>query len=446
MRPQLVSKEPMAETIFMPHTPETEEQVLATALFYPETAPHVVQGLTGEDFYNKNNRRIFFALNYVLASGELAGAPAVCHQLRQAGLLTRVGGFQRIYEILGMASNKYQLDLWMQRLKAFTALRKTTQLGCDMQQQTYDTDDPGEILDKARDLIGEIAQDLVPTSRRPGLADNMDRVMTRIRFLNQTGELPGLSTGFPKLDELMLGFQGGALYFLGARSGTGKTHLAVDWTCKLAAAGHHVGMISLETSGDSFSTRMLANVSRLNSNALRRGMIGPREWPVLERAAATIAELPVTVVERGARRLSELARTVRALVRKGAKLIILDHIQLLLGDDENARKQQVVERGGQILKELALELGVPILALAQLNREAEGERPERHHLKDAGIEADADVIFLLHRADKDSREIELIVAKNRDGEEDSVNLFFNPGTSAFFNSTDEMVRMLRAEV
>lgn len=257
-------------------------------------------------------------------------------------------------------------------------------------------------------------------------------------YLRNKGKLIGVPTGLRDLDNIFGGFKGGQLIILAARPSVGKSALAANIVVN-AAAATGVALFTLEMSGRELATRMLCSQARVNLQNVRHGMMGKWEQSPLIRANTALATLPIQIDETGSITLNALRAKVRRMVSKeGVGFIVIDYLQLMRSPSKRAdlsRHLEVAEITGG-LKELAKELNIPILALAQLNRDIEKRKdikPLLSDLRESGsIEQDADIVMLMHR-DKEKHEEPTIIyiAKHRNGPLGQVQLNFNTQTSTF---------------
>lgn len=229
----------------------------------------------------------------------------------------------------------------------------------------------------------------------------------------------GIPTGFPELDRVSP-LRPGELTILAARPSVGKSALAMNVAANIALAGDPVGFVSLEMTARGLCARLLqseagaciAEVGKGGNIAAYGSLVG---------AVGRIRDIPLTICQPGRLTCSALRRLSRQLVSgRGAVLVVVDYLQLILPDQRmgSRNRENEVSEASATAKAIAMDCGVPVLMLAQLNRQAEGERPRLSHLRDSGsIEQDADAVWLLDRDRQESDgTASLTVAKNRDGD------------------------------
>jgi replicative DNA helicase len=259
-------------------------------------------------------------------------------------------------------------------------------------------------------------------------------------------EVKGIRFGFPKLETLLDGLQPAKLYLVGARPGVGKTALAGDIAVNLAGAGVGGVFFSCEMSKLQLQQRLLATSIGVNPTKSLHGALTRQELERLRKGITEMRKWPLWIDDTDRISIDLLCSRARHYVSvKGARFIIVDYIQLIRGNEPKSRlskKEEVGEVSGK-LKALSKELGVPVIALAQLKRtgnayssassQTEIPKPNLESLKESGdLEQDADAVIFLHRdMAKSATEAEAIVAKNRSGGNGDVDLLFFNDTTSF---------------
>src|SRR5205814_9389355 len=238
---------------------------------------------------------------------------------------------------------------------------------------------------------------------RDVLHESLARIDARMQREHACG---GLETGFIDFDELTGGLHDSELVILAARPSMGKTALALNMAEHISIDEHGPGkavlLVSLEMSALELGDRLLCSRARVNSHRLRNGKLNAEESRRLIQTAADVSRAPLFIDDSPSRNITEIAATARRLKRQDSlSLIVVDYLQLIEPDNPRDPRQEQVARISRRLKGLARELGVPVLCLAQLNRQVEATRdskPQLSHLRESGaIEQDADVVAFVHR-------------------------------------------------
>jgi replicative DNA helicase len=253
------------------------------------------------------------------------------------------------------------------------------------------------------------------------------------------------------LDHLTAGFHRGELTVLAARPSMGKTALALNIAEHVAIGLQQpVLFVSLEMAAIELTNRLLCSRARVDGQRLRRGMLSQREQAKLVDEAGRISSAPLYIDETTARNITAIASTARRVKRwagRDPSLVVIDYLQLVEPDNSKDPRQEQVARVARRLKALARDLKVPVLCLAQLNRQAEmtkDSRPRLSHLRESGaIEQDADVVMFIHREDyylsgeeKDENKgrATLMIAKQRNGPVGDVELLFHDKYARFVSA------------
>lgn len=250
------------------------------------------------------------------------------------------------------------------------------------------------------------------------------------------GVTQGVQTGFRRLDKLTRGLKAGQLIVLAARPGCGKTSLAMSIAANAAMAGRSVGVFSLEMATAELAGRMICAVSGVSITDVEAGVINGEDQRSITLSGVRLSKAPLYIDDKGGLSLGQLsARARRMLHRNKVELLIVDYLQLLRGSNLKASRYETVTEISTGLKALARDLGIPIIALAQLSRsiEKEGNRePYLSDLRDSGsIEQDADLVGFLHQPDPESDLVNLHVRKHRSGPTGTIPLVFTKSTTAF---------------
>ena len=304
----------------------------------------------------------------------------------------------------------------------------------------------GEVTDLVNNAQAEIyavtggvdSEDYVPLVQAIDVAvDEIDLARGR------TGELAGIPTGFAELDDLTNGLHAGQLIIVGARPGTGKSTLAMDFA-RASAVHNNLPAIffSLEMGRSEIATRLLSAETSIPMHRLRKGDMDQRDWDRLATVRGQIADAPLYIDDSPNMTLVEIRAKCRRLSQRiGLKLVIVDYLQLMTSGKKVESRQQEVSEFSRAFKLLAKELQVPVVALAQLNRGPEqraDKRPALADLRESGsLEQDADIVILLHREDAYERdsprtgEADLIVAKHRNGATKDIAVAFQGSFSRF---------------
>lgn len=450
----------MADDRAPPYDLEAEAAVLSSILLDENAIDEVADVVRPEHFYSESHRHIFAA---ALATRERSGAVdvvLVSATLKDNGRLAQIGGMAYMTEVLGAAPavtnvRRYAqviLDKWRVR-QAIQICRKHEALGYS---------EYGDATEYVQSLASDV-HELACDETRATASTIQEIVIENIkaaRDIAQRGaKISGLETGFDRYDRTTAGLHDGELTIVAARPGMGKTSLVLDIANYVASfkapddtRPYVVHMFSLEMPRAQIGNRMLCSEGRIDLGRMRTGMMSPTDWSNMTNAAARIAALALTVDDGAALSLVDVrAKSRRAqseAKKRGRKLalVVVDYLQLMSAGKECGSREQEVSEISRGLKQLAKELGVPVIALSQLNRQCESrndKRPQLSDLRESGaVEQDADNVVFIYRDDyykRDSEErgiAELIIAKQRNGPTATVKVRFEAQYTRFDNLPD----------
>jgi replicative DNA helicase len=283
-----------------------------------------------------------------------------------------------------------------------------------------------------------------------------EAIATIENYFSRNGQLGGLSTGFTDLDKMTDGLHGGEMIVIAARPSMGKTSLAMNIAEHVAIdLKLPVGVFSLEMSAQSLVLRMMCSLARVNLRKIKEGFMSESDFPKLTSAAGRLSAAKLFIDDSAGLSILQLrARARRMAQQHGIKLFVIDYLQLLnstAARSKENRQQEIADISSGI-KALAKELKVPVIVLAQLNREIEKDKsrkPRMSDLRESGaIEQDADLVGLLHKQDADEEEagavesdglpVNLVIAKQRNGPTGDVHLTFLKPYTRFESSTNRI--------
>eukprot|EP00913_Durusdinium_trenchii_P028456 g26684.t1 len=403
---------------------------------------------------NSRDGPVFGCLLQMLAGGGTAfDAVTVGERLEGIGKLEDIGGVPYLEELIDAPPHAAHARHYAEivRRKAIqrdviyachATLGEAYELPSDAEGDT-DADAIDSLLARAEQRLFGICEHQFanngPIGVNTALLEAFESLNERVA---SDGALSGLSTGFSDVDEITKGLHRDELIIIAARPGMGKTALALNWTLGITDADEHAGVLwfSLEQGSHELAERLVCiSCGSVDSNDIRAGALGPQEHTQLMEEANQLATRPIWIDDTPGRTVAEIAalsrRTARANAAPstegnqsgaaaGLAAIVVDYLQLIEPDDPRVIREQQVARMTRRLKVLAKELHVPVIVLAQLNRQVEAredKRPRLSDLRESGaIEQDADVVAFLHRPEAYNPEdnpglAELIIAKQRGG-------------------------------
>ena len=439
-----------------PHNEEAEIAVLGAMLFSTEAASAAIGALKLENaFYRPAHQAIFNAMVELAAGkGEIAlDALVVSDHLERNGKLEEVGGRAYIAQLMDSVPTAANIEYYIDIVKQNAILRHIIATCTETIQRCYGAeDDVHALLDNIEQKIFEMTgmnetKDLMEV--QPLVREAVDYLE---KLINGNPDILGLRTGFD-VDKMITGLKPGEMFVLAARPSIGKTALALNMATNIAlnpSRSTAVGIFSLEMPALSLILRMICSESRVGLAEFRNKTINQSRWQDITRAAGDLSKAKIVIDDTGAIDILELRAKARRMKAKyGVEVIFVDYLQLIRAHTKsNASRENEVSMISGSLKAMAKDLNIPVVVLAQLNRQAEqGEKPKLSQLRESGaIEQDADVVALLHREREKQHEqkdddnsgllSELIIAKNRNGATGTVNLLFFPKYTRFENKAN----------
>jgi replicative DNA helicase len=431
----------------VPQNTEAEAALLGACLIDPEAIDDALMVVCPEDFFSDRHELIAGALFTLRNRGEVTDAIAVAAELNRRGVYGKAGGDDALADLLRGATHAANATYHAQIVRGHAIRREVIAAAHAILTDCYTLEHTAEeLVARAEARLFAIGERGVGVKVLARIENETDDALARAAR-RRAGEFAGTPTGLDALDDITDGLQPGNLVILAARPSIGKTALALRLAYHAAAqAGIGTAMFSLEMSTVDLAERLMILASGVDGHAIRTGRaLAPEQDRAFYHAAEQVRNCRNLWITDAAMLGPEqvLSQCRRLKRRHGLGLVIVDYLQLMNSPADvprRASRQEQVSALSRRLKLIAGELGVPVLVLSQLNRQAEGrpdKRPMLSDLRESGaIEQDADVVLLLHRPefyDPNDRpgEAELIVAKNRNGRTGTIRLAYRKQSAAF---------------
>jgi len=423
-----------------PHSIEAEQAVLGGLMLSPDSLDKVADKLTDDDFYRRDHRVIWRAINELANKGMPCDAITLGDWFVANDMSEMIRDSTYLLELANSTPSAANIAAYGDIVREKSVMRQLIDAGTSI------TEDGFRPEGKSVQEVMELAEQRVFRIAESGARGKKDIVSVReaageaFRMLSERyekkGQLTGLSTGFTDLDELTSGLQPSDLVIVAARPSMGKTAFALNLAEAAAMRGKKsVAVFSMEMSASQLAFRLISSLGRVHAQHLRNGDLAEEDWPRVTSAITMLADAKIFIDDTPAMSPVEMRSRSRRLQREhGLGLIVIDYLQLMQvpGNSENrATEISEISRG---LKALAKELNVPVIALSQLNRSLEqraDKRPMMSDLRESGaIEQDADVIMFIYRDEYYNKEspdkglAEIIIGKQRNGPTDTVKLAF----------------------
>ncbi len=429
-----------------PQNIEAEQSVLGSILIEQSAIAKISDILQPEDFYREAHKMVYRAAMILFERGEAIDFITVIDTLRREESLERAGGISYITSLANGVPTAANIVFHAKIVQEKSLLRRLIHAATDIAALGYaETEEVERVLDRAEQKILEVATRKIGQDYAP-IKEIIFSTLDKIDEMHKAkGGITGLSTGFTNLDKLTGGFQRSDLILIAARPSMGKTAFVLNVAQHMATRDKKsVAIFSLEMPREQLAMRMMCAEGLIDSQRFRTGAMSSEEWKNLVDAADRLSASPMFIDDTAGVNAVELRNKARRISKEhGLDCIIIDYLQLMDGGAHSRidNRQQQISDISRSLKALARELQVPVIALSQLSRGPESRtsrKPMLSDLRESGsLEQDADMVAFLYREDYYNPETEkknlteLIIAKNRNGPTETVELYFHKNFTRF---------------
>jgi len=389
----------------------------------------------GQDFYHDKHQKMFAAMLAIFDAGKPVTPVGLGEYLREKGWLADCGGAEGIYDLVEKTPTAVNADYYAKIVHGKAVLRGIIRQGNEMVKAGYDPSMPAEqLLEQIERQVLALAEEGLDGDGEKTASEVVTAVWDRIDARKRSDRPVALPTGLQSLDEILIGLHPAEMIVVAARPSVGKTTVGLRLAIEAAYHGHRPAYyISLEQPAAELFERGICSIGRIDSQALKQDRLSPTDWETIQRIGHLLRQAPLHLADGPSQSVSRIAARSRRLRRRGMlDLLVVDYLQLVEPESRRDPRHEQVGQMSRRFKLLARELEVPVVVLAQLNREVEnrtGQKPRLSDLRESGaIEADADVVLLLHEPDKDAEDLDVIVAKNRNGPKGEVRLLHEKPT------------------
>ena len=439
----------------LPNNLEAEESVLGACFLSKYALQKACESLTEDSFYNEKNAKIFASLSSLSEQKIPIDITTVTSDLQNKKILSEVGGVEYLTEVVNFVPTATNIDYYIKTVEDNAILRKLIETATEIASEGYETETSvNETLDNAEKKILNIVKNR-KSSEFKSIKEVLIKTESDLEKLAQSkGEITGLATGWYDFDKLTTGLHENEFIIIAARPAMGKTAFALNMATHIATTQKKsVALFNLEMGAEQLALRILSSVGQIEGFKMRTGNLMNTDWKRLNEATAQLADTNLFIDDTPGITIGEIRAKCRRLASsdKGLDIVIIDYLQLISGGKNyGSNRQQEVSDISRSLKTLAMELHIPVIALAQLSRGVEAredKRPIMSDLRESGsIEQDADIVSFLYRDDyynkearreDDSSISELIIAKHRNGPTATIELLFKKNTSTFLSLKKE---------
>ena len=444
-----------------PQALDAEMAVLGSMMIEQEALERAFNILKAEHFYKSAHQKIYKAMAALSERGQAVDLITLTEALKKEGFLAEIGGERYLSELMGKVSTAAHVEHYAKMVYDAALVRELINISTATVEECYkNQDEPTSLIDEAQAKLFQLNQ----KRELKGFVSSKDmsgEVMQMIeKLIVDKNPIKGVPTGFTKFDLKTGGLRKSDLIILAARPSQGKTAMALNIAYHAAVVSNFpVAIFSLEMNRYSIYQRMVCSAAQADLHQVSTGMFKKERWKELAKEIQRIGKAPLYIDDTPALTITDIrvrARRLASELNKQGKelgLIMIDYMGLIRGSGKKVEsRQQEVSEISRMLKELARNLNVPVLALSQLNRKTEDKsradnRPQLSDLRESGsIEQDADVVALIHREGYYKRDdptlktdATLIIAKQRNGPVGDVKLNWYSEYTLFANPAPESV-------
>ena len=433
-----------------PQALELEEAVLGAMLLEKDAFVTVSEILNSDCFYKEAHQVIFEAITNLFTREQPIDILTVTEELRRMGKLDAVGGAFYITQLTGRVASAAHIEYHSRIIYQKYLQREMIRISGVIQTKAFDeSEDVNDLLEEAENSLFMLSQG---SMKRDAIQIKgvISEAIEHIKIASKREDgLSGIPSGFTELDKITSGWQNSDLVIIAARPAMGKTAFVLSMARNMVVKYKHpVAIFSLEMSNLQLVNRLIVSETELDANKIKNGKLSPEEWSLLESRIKSLTEAPIFIDDTPAISVFELRAKCRRLkAQNKLDVVVVDYLQLMTGPPDAGSREQEVSSISRSLKSIAKELVVPVLALSQLNRSVEtrggNKKPMLSDLRESGaIEQDADMVVFIHRPEKmgvsqfedgqsTKGHADIILAKNRNGPTDEVQLYFKEDRASF---------------
>jgi replicative DNA helicase len=431
-----------------PHNLQAEQAVLGAMIMDMTSLVTAFEKIRKEQFYYGQNQIIFEAMDALHANNRAIDVATLADQIEKMGKIPVIGGLAYLAEVIDAVPTIAHFDYYVDILLQNAMRREMLGLGQAILQDALNAEKAiSDVINDAETKVMALSQKQT-TGGFVSLSHVLGQTLDHIEHLRKSsGDVTGVASTYKELDKMTAGFQKGDLIIVGARPSMGKTAFVLNIAQNAVHASGAIPTIaifSLEMGAQQLVMRMLSAEARVAGDKLRTGKVDNQDWKAITIGLSNLNKRAIFIDDTPGLSINEIRSKARRLkAEHGLDMIAIDYLQLIRGDLKHVNRQEEVAHISRLLKALARELEIPIIALTQLSRGLESrpdKRPIMSDIRESGsIEQDADLIAFLYRDDyynRDSEEqniIEIIIGKQRNGPVGTVKLVFQKDYNRFEN-------------
>ncbi|MGV8095986.1 MAG: replicative DNA helicase [Mangrovibacterium sp.] len=421
--------------ILPPQALDAERAVLGALMLDQDVYSSVSGIIDTPSFYNPQHQIVFEAIKALKKQSRGVDLVSVTQFLRDKNQLESIGGALYVTQLIDV-SGTFHAEQHARIIAEMFYKRELIRKAHEIIKMVYSGEDTDTLANEWKQA-GEQLENVFT------IADTGTRIKEVLRttlkdierdcVLAKERRTPGITTGFESLNENTGGWRNGNLCILAARPGVGKTSFALHFALAAANTGYWVNIFSLEMNKEDLARILLASESGVYRSDIRDGYLNDSDWDPINKAISKLENLPIIFRDAAGMTVNQIQAAIhKNRKNKRCDFAIVDYLQLVRSQQSKAIRELEVSEISRTLKTTALAENLPILALSQLNRAADGETPKLSNLRESGaIEQDADLVLFLHRPDTKQSVIRLTVAKHRRGRLGEIDIQANDEMTRF---------------
>lgn len=440
----------------LPNDFEAEESVIGSMFLSKYALQKACESLVKESFYYDKNAKLFACLSEMADKKIPIDVTTVTAELKSRDMLKEIGGVEYLSEVLNIVPSAANIDQYIKIVDDTAMLRRIIEVSTNITTNAFNSGygNVNETLEDAERSLLSIVRNKRSTEFR-NIKEVLNTTHAKLEKLSMTkGEVTGLPTGWQRIDQITTGLQPHQLIIIASRPGMGKTAWVLNLATNVAInTNKTVALFNLEMGAEELVMRMISSLGQIEGHKLASGSLH-NSWDRVNEAISQLEGTKMYIDDTPGVTIGEIRSKCRRLAssEEGLGLVIIDYLQLVTSSTNyGTNRQQEVSDISRSLKTMAMELNVPVVAVAQLSRSVEqrkeSKKPMLSDLRESGsIEQDADIVAFLYRddyydhekmTDDNISDSEFIIAKHRNGAVGSIPLRFKRDTSTFFTVMED---------
>lgn len=434
----------------LPNNIDAEKALIGSMFWSKASLQKGCEEIEKEYFYLDSNATIFEVIKDLYNRQEPVDVNTLTSELVSRNILNQVGGVEYLSEIINSVATGANIEYYINSVAEKYTLRRLIESATKIIKNANDSEpDVSYLVELAEKEIFNVGKTR-RTSEFRKIQDVLKKTQEDIDLLvKNKGKVTGLTYGLRDLDAVTEGMHPAQLIIIAARPAVGKTAFALNIaTAAAKATKKNIAIFSLEMPAEQLVLRMISSLGQIDNKKLQTGRLESEDYRRLNEAMSQLADTNIFFHDASATTASEIQAKCRRLSTQGEGLglVLIDYLQLIdsSGKYQGARQQEISEISRK-LKTMALDLGVPVIALSQLSRgveKREDKKPVLSDLRESGaIEQDADIVAALHAPDVEipitddniPAPIQLILLKHRNGPTATIDMLFKKKTSTFLS-------------